>query len=129
MFRIDVSSQRFQEIVTLKSLVTIMLVHEDIIYKRISQFRSQFRMGTSVSMDCALFWFSRGPKLAGVKEKLCICEFCGRSLRTAGSPDIVWGRKRRCRASELPNKCATSVQRLVFTSVSHRSYSHIASLI
>ena len=84
------------------------------------------------SRVCALFWFSRGTKLAGVKEKVCIWEFWGSSLRTPGSLDIVWGRQRFSRwfqALGLPDRCAANVKARVCKSASHRSYFHVTSVI
>lgn len=82
---------------TLESLVTIMLIHEDIIWEQttliIAAHRGRPRGWKAVGS--ALFWVSLGWYGWGAKLKLVIWELCGSSRRADGSPDMVvteWGR-------------------------------------
>lgn len=69
--------------------MAIMLIHEDIIYKELGLITIRKTRVPRHGQEDELFWFSRGPKLFGAKEKFCICELWGSSLRVPGSPAIA----------------------------------------
>lgn len=71
--------------------MTIMLIHEDIIWTQtvLTMGTRKDRPRVSEKRGSALFWVSLGWYGCGAKLKLVIWELCGSSRRADGSPDMV----------------------------------------